>query len=568
MARQQEMFSECSARDIPRRFRDQPNDKLRGGYYTPPEIAAWLAGWAIRFASDNVLEPSSGDGAFLAAVASRLLELGTERQQVLEQISAVEVESTEARKGSLRLKTILGIGPNGAVACDDFFAWREKCHARKYACAVGNPPFIRYQNFPQHSRARAMALMVEKGLKPNRLTNVWVPFVVGATASLRAGGRLAFVLPAELLQVSYAAQLRRFLVDHFARLHIFACNHLVFDDAEQETVLLLADDYTEAANNKCLIEMVETKSLAELLASRPNHKPLRDYVAVDHSTEKWLKYFLTPQEIGLMRALKAHPEIASLASHAEIDVGVVTGRNDFFVLDKHKIAEYQLNHYVVPLIGRSAQLRGAIIDGREWQRLAEAGEDVHLLTLAGPDKPPLNVGAKRYVKFGEAQGFHLGFKCSIRVPWYSMPSLWTPDCFFFRQIYNFPRVVLNHAKAISTDTVHRMRCRRKPASVLQNLYTHLAAASAEIEGRSYGGGVLELEPTEAERLLMPKELRDGVPAAEIDRLVRNGRIDHVLKENDRLILKGLGMTAAECAVVREIWGKMRERRVARRHRAK
>ena len=83
--------------------------------------------------------------------------------------------------------------------------------------------------------------MTELGLKPNRLTNIWVPFVVAAAASLRPGGRLALVLPAELLQVSYAAQLRSFLIDRFSRIDIIACNELLFDKAEQEVVLLLAD---------------------------------------------------------------------------------------------------------------------------------------------------------------------------------------------------------------------------------------------------------------------------------------------------------------------------------------
>ena len=52
-----------------------------------------------------------------------------------------------------------------------------------------------------------------------------------------------------------------------------------------------------------------------------------------------------------------------------------------------------------------------------------------------------------------------------------------------------------------------MRCKgENPRAVIANTYTYLTAASAEIEGRSHGGGVLELEPTEAERLLMPAKL--------------------------------------------------------------
>ncbi len=165
---------------------------------------------------------------------------------------------------------------------------------------------------------------------------------------------------------------------------------------------------------------------------------------------------------------------------------------------------------------------------------------------------------------GEDRGHHLGYKCSIRNPWYTVPSVWVPDCFFFRQIYDFPRAVLNGARAVSTDTVHRMRCRRDPTATLENVYTHLTAASAEIEGRSYGGGVLELEPTEAERLLTPMTLRNGVPVAEIDRMVRAGKLAEVLNENDRAILRPMGLARTECAMLRGIWEKMRERRLSRK----
>jgi adenine-specific DNA methylase len=554
----------ASAGQAPGRFQDQPKDKLRGGYYTPPEIAAWLARWAIRSKTDRVLEPSSGDGVFLAAVAARLLELGAAPQDAGEQICGVEIEPKEAKKAARRLAEALGGSPNGSVACDDFFGWLEDSADRTFDCAVGNPPFIRYQNFPEPSRARAMALLSGIGLHPNKLTNTWVPFLVGAAVSLGEGGRLAFVLPAELLQVSYAAQLRRFLATHFRRIHLFACNRLVFSGAEQETLLLLADGYSRAGFAECLIEMVETGSLAELLAARPNHKDPGEYSVVDHASEKWLKYFLKPAEIGLMRELKGHRGIAYLGHHAEVDVGVVTGRNEFFVVAGPVVECFGLSEYVTPLIGRASHLRGAILEAGEWQSLADDGQEVYLLTFTGPGRPPLNRRARRYIRTGEEQGIHRGYKCSIRDPWYAVPSVWVPDCFFFRQIYDFPRAVLNRAGAVSTDTVHRMRCRRNATAVVENVYSHLTAASAEIEGRSYGGGVLELEPNEAERLLVPKVLRGGVPVAEADRLVRAGKVADVLRENDRLILREVGLSAAECAALRQIWKKMRERRQSRK----
>jgi adenine-specific DNA methylase len=46
------------------------SNKLRGGYYTAPELADWLCNWAIRKSSDTVFEPSCGDGVFLRAAGN------------------------------------------------------------------------------------------------------------------------------------------------------------------------------------------------------------------------------------------------------------------------------------------------------------------------------------------------------------------------------------------------------------------------------------------------------------------------------------------------------------------
>ena len=136
--------------------------------------------------------------------------------------------------------------------------------------------------------------------------------------------------------------------------------------------------------------------------------------------------------------------------------------------------------------------------------------------------------------------------------------------FFFRQIYDFPRVIVNGSSATSTDTIHRMRYRGDSRILAGNLYTYLTAASAEIEGRSYGGGVLELEPTEAESILTPKKLRESMPLDQIDCQIRAGRISDALAENSGMVLvKGLGLTQSECKMLASIWNKMRERRKKR-----
>ena len=207
-----------TARTHSGRFTELDQDKLRGGYYTSSEVATWLCAWAIRSPKDRVLEPSCGDGVFLEAAAKRFAELGARSPAIARQLTGVEIVAGEADRARARLQEQLRGRAAEVVNTGDFFGWWQDSAQPEFDAVIGSPPFIRYQTFPEPHRSLAMALMVEQGLSPNRLTNIWVPFVVAAVASLRSSGRLALVLPAELLQVTYAAQLRSFLTDRFLSL--------------------------------------------------------------------------------------------------------------------------------------------------------------------------------------------------------------------------------------------------------------------------------------------------------------------------------------------------------------
>ena len=555
------------------RFTTGSLDKLRGGYYTPIDLASWLCQWAIRSQDNRVLEPSCGDGVFLEAAMDRFINLGSSFQAISHSLKGIEINAEEADRARTRLHEKLGIYNSEVVTTSDFFSWWIQNPQPAYDVVIGNPPFIRYQSFPEPHRSLAMEIMVKLGLSPNRLTNIWVPFVVAAVASLRTGGRLALVLPAELLQVSYAAQLRSFLTDRFKRIDIVACNELFFKNAEQEVVLLLADGALPQATeaNTCRVTMTEVGTVAqitnfipELVLADAQPKIIR------HDNEKWLKYFLSGSEIAFMRELRDSSSTANLSKYASVNVGVVTGKNEYFVLTSSQVVQLGLEGYTIPLVSRSTHLKGVQIGCIDWKNLSAADDRVHLLHITPTQNGKLNDALLSYIRFGEYNLVNNGYKCSIREPWYSVPSVWAPDGFVFRQIYDFPRMVLNQANATSTDTIHRMTCKiGKPEQVIANTYTWMTAASAEIEGRSYGGGVLELEPKEAERLLMPANLNGAMALEESDHLIRSGRLDDVLEENARIVLRGhMGLSEVECNSLRDIWIKMRDRRMARKRRGR
>ncbi|HCI82307.1 MAG TPA: SAM-dependent methyltransferase, partial [Ktedonobacter sp.] len=204
--------------------------KLRGGYYTPEPIADFLAQWVVQHSNAHVLEPSCGDGILLYAATKTLIEHGAAFSDIPELVQGVEFDSQESRKASERLATIDSL-PSVPIHNEDFFSY---CYAhlsqkRYFDAVIGNPPFIRYQNFPEEQRKFAFYFMQLAGLHPSRLTNAWVPFLVTSSLLLKDTGRLAMVIPAELLQVNYAAELRYFLSNFYQSITIVTFKKLVFE---------------------------------------------------------------------------------------------------------------------------------------------------------------------------------------------------------------------------------------------------------------------------------------------------------------------------------------------------
>jgi adenine-specific DNA-methyltransferase len=136
-----------------------------------------------------------------------------------------------------------------------------------------------------------------------------------------------------------------------------------------------------------------------------------------------------------------------------------------------------------------------------------------------------------------------------------------------RQVHNHPKIILNDAAATCTDTIHRVQLRNGiPARTVTTAFLNsLTFAFSEVIGRSYGGGVLELEPNEAEKLPLPLIGADTLDVNELDRLLREGNIYAVLDITDEALLrKGMGLSIEETRMLRTIWQKLRDRRINRK----
>lgn len=555
--------------------------KLRGGYYTPQPIAEFLARWAIQSPQTTILEPSCGDGSIIEAAIQVLLAQGASKHQMVELVKGVELEDEERAKSLSRYAKLASIKNGNPIHGGDFFSYcqqnlepqglfagLEKNHYPLFDAVIGNPPFIRYQNFAEEHRQPAFAIMRRAGMSPTRLTNSWVPFLVASAFMLNEKGRMAMVVPAELLQVNYSAELRRFLSEYFNKISLITFRQLVFDGIQQEVVLLLAE---RNGGGQGGIRAIELDNMTDLASYEYGDFAKRELKPLDHSTEKWTQYFLAKKEIEFLRALRSHPELSLTGDVMEVDVGIVTGQNQFFVLNQEQIEQRSFQNFTQKMVSRSGHLKGLIFSEDDWRENVSNNLPSFLLNFPPVDLNELPKALQGYVRYGEEEGWHTGFKCRIRNRWYVVPSVWTPDAFMLRQVHAFPRLIMNQAQATCTDTIHRVRFRHPQdgSKVTTAFLNTLTFAFSEVTGRSYGGGVLELEPNEAEKIPLPMKNADKLDANELHQLLLNHGIDAVLEITDRTLLcEGLGLTTKEIKLIHQIWSKLRDRRINRKQTVK
>lgn len=524
-------------------------EKLRGGFYTPEPIAAFILKWGINGTSDyEILEPSCGDGVFLEQLK--------ENNYKFKSITAIEFDEVEAEKAN-KIKL-----SNKNVINTDFHLYCNEI-TQKFDLVVGNPPYIRYQYFQEEQQNEAIKVFNRAKLKYSKLTNAWVSFVVGSSLLLKEKGKIGFVIPAELLQVSYAQQLREFLARFYNKINIISFEKLVFPDIQQEVVLLLCE---KNGSDSHLIEHLELRDASDLEKLDVNRlkSPTK---RIDFKSNKWTYYFLEQEEIDFLEQIAKKRKIPTIGNYARVEVGITTGANDYFTVPLLVVEAYDLKEYAKPMVGRSVQVNSVIFTEKDWNLNRQTKAKAHLLVFPAKEKINGHKGANSYIRMGESMGINKGYKTGIRDDWFVIPSIKLSDALFIRRNNLYPRLILNEANAYTTDTMHRVFMKKdtNKTGFIASFYNSLSLAFSEIVGRSYGGGVLELMPSEVEKILLPYNEENTQLLVIIDKMMREKRnIDEILKiTNEQILKNGYGLTDQEIKLADGIWRKLSSRRLNR-----
>ncbi|MBK5218246.1 MAG: N-6 DNA methylase [Thermoleophilia bacterium] len=534
--------------------------KELGAFYTPPAMARVLTNWAVRSPRDRALDPSFGGLVFLAAARDRLRELGAQDDAIAKQLFGVDVDGdahAAAREGGW-----LGLD-RGHFLREDFFSV-ESSRLPPFEALIGNPPYIRYQDF-NGSASAARQLALDAGVKLTGLASSWAPFVVHATSFVAPGGRLAQVLPAELLHAQYAREVVQFLCREFERIFIAVFDERVFPGALEDVVLLFAEG--RGAKGMAEVRLVPCASVADVEQQLKEAGEAKSDRPRATGNGRLLSQLLPAEAHRLYDRTAAHREVHRLGEIASVDIGIVTGANAFFVLDQDAAAEMH-SDLLKPAVAKAAQVAGARLSAQDHRELLHRGQRGLMLVADAGTPAEVLASVQDHLARGERAELHERYKCRIRDPWWALPipQQGAPDLLLTYCSNEHPRLALNDAKVLNTNTIHGVRVSDGvEARVLAaGFYNSLTLLSAELEGRSYGGGVLKLEPTEAEALLLPPlplELAALLPA--VDQAVRARDIDAAAELVDPLTLGALGFDANDITRLRLARRQLQLRRKSR-----
>jgi len=472
--------------------------KTLGAYYTPPDIAEALADWAIESASDKVLDPSYGGCSFFSAAIQKLITLGSSRPY--SQLYGTDIDP----KAINSLRQLPGFNERtGQIQTGvDFLVLRpSRLQKWRVDAILANPPYNRHHHLRKDQVNAAQAAMTAIGLRLPRTSSYWAYFLLHSLAFLAPGGRIAMVLPPAYLTVDYAAPVREIVSKQFEKSESILYRRRLFPKAIEATVVVLGSGWRGLNNEHSRQRHPRGKRVS---------KPVQNKFTISHgvSPERDRHFVVfqggSSQELPTaVNSIFSSGRVTTLGDLASVKIGVVTGAKHFFVLSRSEIARRQIpKSNLLPIVCRATYIRSLEFVADDYRSIHSSDLPCSLLAINSNRLPN---SLKTYLECEDGVRASRAYKCASRTPWYCIRHLEVPDAFIPCFHYVQPRLVLNRAGVLCTNTIHRINWRHKipvwrQRMISLSLLTSFSALIAESNGRYFGDGVLKLEPSDVSSL--------------------------------------------------------------------
>ncbi|AEE50514.1 Eco57I restriction-modification methylase domain-containing protein [Haliscomenobacter hydrossis] len=512
--------------------------KLSGSFYTPKILADFMVDYiSLKFedlASISVLEPSVGDGVFLKAIYKN--EVFSNK---IHKIIAVEKDNNELDKISSEMNN-----ENLSVINADFLNFQHG-NKEKFSLVIGNPPYIRKKLLDDSQIESCKEIHHNANLSVNQPKNIWTAFLVRCIEFTSDNGILAFVLPSELLQVKYADELRTLILKEFQRVEIFTFNELLFKDCKGQDTLLLIGEKKAKDKGVFYCNIPKLADLFEKKFALTQNAKMKE--------SKWTHHHLDSDEIELLEKLRK--ELLTINDYCNSKAGIVTAANDYFIVNTEIVEKYSLHKFIKPIIQKGIFVNGSVdLTEEEFNILIDNSKPTYLIALNKDSVVSEDTKIHDYLQIGKDKQIDKRYKTSMRSNWYEVPNIGTiPQAFFFKRCNEYPKLIKNSASVFTTDSAYAVTMREnfKIDNLIYSFYNSLTLAFAELFGRYYGGGVLELTPNEFKKIPIPYlDLSTNKFSAFVEDFKNKKSIKQICLLNDKEILRANGLNLSDNDVLK------------------
>jgi len=517
--------------------------KNNGKYYTPPVLANFIAKHAIKNPESRVLDPCFGEGSLLVASYNRLhgflsnsvenklfgYDIDTSAKKIF-----VEKHPQIAEKCNLEIRNFFTVGGN---EFDD-----------KFDVVLMNPPFVRHHLIDDETLKRIRKATSFSVILP-KTSDLWSHFVIHCLKFIKKGGSLVVVLPWSFIFASFASRVRENLVAQFNTMRVILLGSRLFKRAGERILVFFGEGFGKKAQDFGIFysDEIPEKNVSWLKIDQDTWTkfPWRGFVS-----ESLSKIFSKSVEKSGFR---------SLENFADIRIGTVTGANDFFVfnntLDKKKAFPKK---YLRPIIRKSKDL----------SKLSLSKSDVKESLLIIPEGD-LPAQLKEYISEGEKRKINERCHAVKRKTWYSIPDPAVPDAFLHYMTKEVPFIVMNSGEVLGTNSIHQLFFKEDVDTntkkwIQLSMFTSISQLSVELEGRTYGGGVLKLEPTAASKILVYPGDGKSVPRSlenKVNKYLSNGQRNKAIDLVDNWFIKNEKIPKSHVQSITKCYREFKSRRL-------
>ncbi|HRH48674.1 MAG TPA: N-6 DNA methylase [Panacibacter sp.] len=530
------------------------DNKINGAFYTPQGVADFMVDRIKALLGDRntlkILEPSAGDGIFIGSLVKNVS---------LQNKSIYAIEKSSRELNKIRKKFLSTNVNQFTLIKADFLNVHKSLVTESFDLIIGNPPYIKKNLLKAKQRILGQEIHDEILSTKFSLKNLWTAIFLKSCTLVKKDGIVAFVLPAEILQVKYTEDIRHYIYSNFQRVEIVNFKKLIFENAGQDTVLLFC--YKTSETPGIFIATINSVDSLSKEISFFKHPPQI------RLTSKEVHHELSNDELVFLNNIKQ--KLLVVDNYCISKPGIVTAANDFFIINQTAKQDLRLSKYLLPIIQKGAYVNGRLeFNASDFSKIVSENKPSYLINFNLV--PERNIGSlvKSYLELGLEREINLRYKCRQRKRWFDIPNINEPwEGFFFKRCHTYPKLIRNSAGIYVTDIAYMIKTKEGAniESLIYSFYNSFTLIFSELSGRFYAGGVLELTPLEFKSLPLPYTNIDKNTFKKFsEEFEKKENIDSFLTNHDYSFLyNSLSLDGDAVNLLHMIRQKLQKRRIER-----